>query len=55
VPETTVVHAMQKKGEFFCKFNDCDSKDKIVLHKYSVCWIVVAQARQLIYSGDKDW
>jgi hypothetical protein len=46
-----------KKGSsFFVNFDAHENKDKIVTHKYhSVCWIVVADACQLIYSRDKYW
>jgi hypothetical protein len=45
-----------KRREFiFVNLDDHDIKEKIVFQKYhSVCWYVVANAWQLIYSGDKD-
>jgi hypothetical protein len=49
---------MQSKiREFvFLNLDDHDIKEKIVFQKYhSVCWYVVANACELIYTGDKDW
>jgi hypothetical protein len=46
----------KKKGVHFANFGDCETGDKIIIQKYhSVCWFMVADACELIYSGNKNW